>query len=188
MTREARIEVLKTLLDGPRFGHCLRVERTARQLAQQYGCEPEKAAVAGLVHDCAKQLKPGERFRIAEQHHIPIDGIERRAPGLLHGAVGAVLAQERLEVRDPEILQAIRCHVTGATNMSTLDKVLYVADYVEPGRRFQGIAEVRGALKRGGLDACILAGLKLTIEDLMHRNLLLHPRSVEAYNAFVGKG
>ena len=88
----------------------------------------------------------------------------------------------------PEILQAIRCHVTGATNMSTLDKVLYVADYVEPGRRFQGIAEVRGALKRGGLDACILAGLKLTIEDLMHRNLLLHPRSVEAYNAFVGKG
>ena len=125
---------VKKALDKERYEHTKGVMYTACCLAMAHEYDLEKAMVAGLLHDCAKALPNEEKIRICNEHHILINAVEMNAPGLLHAKVGALLAEEEYGITDPDILHAIKVHTTGEPRMNKLDKIIYIADYIEPNR------------------------------------------------------
>lgn len=172
---------LKDMLSRQRYMHSLGVRSMAGRLAKHLGLDEEKAKLAGLVHDCARDL-PGERLlELADTYKLHIDQIERLEPRLLHAPVGAIMARYEFGIEDEEIQRAIRLHTTASLNMKPLDKVLYVADYVEPGRAFKGARELRELAFRD-FDAAYIQALEQTILYLIKRGGLIHPRTIEARN------
>lgn len=135
---------VKHAMDDGRYQHTLGVMYTSAALAMRYGYDLQKAQLAGLLHDCAKCIPNGKKLKLCEKYHIPITDLERRNPFLLHAILGAYLAEHEYGVEDPEILSAIRYHTTGKPEMSLLDKIVYVADYIEPRRnKAKNLCEVR---------------------------------------------
>ena len=126
---------MKKVQDPKRFEHTLGVEYTSAALAMRYGADIKNAQLAGLLHDCAKCLSDEKRLSICEKHNISINEIERRNPFLLHAKVGSFLAMEEYNVYDPDVINAILNHTTGRPGMSLLEKIVFVADYIEPGRK-----------------------------------------------------
>lgn len=126
---------MKKTQDAARFEHTLGVEYTAAALAMRYDCDVRNAQIAGLLHDCAKCLSDRERLEICKKQGIPMTKLEKRNPFLLHAKVGAYLARKKYGVKDKDILNAIRNHTTGRQGMSLLEKIIFVADYIEPGRK-----------------------------------------------------
>lgn len=128
-------ENLKKELKEGRYKHSLGVEEVAIDLAFIHGADPVKADLAGLLHDCAKHLSDEKLIHECETHQLPISDIERECPFLLHGKVGALYGRIRYGVEDEEVLKAIEYHTTGRPAMSLLEKIIFVADYIEPYRR-----------------------------------------------------
>lgn len=128
-------KAMKKTLDAKRFEHTLGVEYTSAALAMRYGADIKNAQLAGLLHDCAKCLTDEKRLSICEKHNISINEIERRNPFLLHAKVGSYLAMEEYKVYDPDIINAILNHTTGRPGMSLLEKIVFIADYIEPSRK-----------------------------------------------------
>ena len=127
-------KTMEKVLDSGRYEHTLGVEYTAAALAMCYGASIKNAQLAGLLHDCAKCLSDDKRLSICEKHNISVNEIERRNPSLLHTKVGSFLAMEEYGVTDPDVIHAILNHTTGRPGMSLLEKIIFVADYIEPGR------------------------------------------------------
>lgn len=125
---------LKKEMDDSRFEHTLGVMYTCGALAMCYGYDLEKAMLAGLMHDCAKCMPNAKKLKMAEKHHLEITDLERKNPFMLHAKLGAFLAKKKYDIEDPEILDAIRWHTTGRPDMTLLDKIVYIADYIEPKR------------------------------------------------------
>ena len=125
---------LQEKLPPMRYEHSLGVAYTAMALAMRYEYDLDRAEVAGLLHDCAKYYSDGEIIKKCRKHEIPLSEAEIQAPAVLHAKYGAWMAQHRYGVSDPEILSAIRWHTTGKAEMSLLDKIIYIADYIEPRR------------------------------------------------------
>ncbi|MCI8566072.1 MAG: nicotinate (nicotinamide) nucleotide adenylyltransferase [Lachnospiraceae bacterium] len=125
---------IKHRLSAGRFLHTLGVEETAQGLANKYGADAERARIAALLHDIAKPLDTKEILRICEEGGDPIREEERACEKVLHARAGAVIAEKEFGVTDPEILNAIRFHTTGRPEMSLLEKIIFIADYIEPGR------------------------------------------------------
>ena len=125
---------LKKEMDDSRFEHTLGVMYTCGALAMRYGCDLDKAMLAGLMHDCAKCMPNAKKLKMAEKHHLEITELERKNPFMLHAKLGAFLARKKYDIEDPEILDAIRWHTTGRPEMTLLDKIVYIADYIEPKR------------------------------------------------------
>ncbi len=125
---------LKKKLDPIRFEHTLGVAYTCQALAMRYEYDLHKAELAGLLHDCAKRFDNETMLLKCQKREIPMTDGELRDPSLLHAKLGAWYAREKYGIDDPEILTAIECHTTGKKSMTLLDKILYVADYIEPGR------------------------------------------------------
>lgn len=125
---------LQKYMDKERYRHTLGVMYTAGALAMAYGYDIDKAMLAGLLHDCAKCISHEKKLELCKKHHIEVSSVERENPVLLHAKVGALIAQRKYDVKDPEILHAIRVHTTGSPAMTTLDMILFIADYIEPGR------------------------------------------------------
>ena len=121
-------------LEPKRYQHTLGVAYTAAALAMRYNADMDKALTAGLLHDCAKNLSVEKQFRICGRHSIAVSAAEQKNPALLHAKVGSFLAWHRYGIEDREILDAISWHTTGRPEMRLLDKILYVADYIEPAR------------------------------------------------------
>lgn len=137
MKKDTKTELIRTLeqeLGYKRFIHTLYVAGTASSLAMCYGADLEKAETAGLLHDCAKCLDLHEMRRLCEKAGLTLSSFEKANGSLLHSKAGSVLAQKKYGITDPEILGAIRCHTTGRPGMTLLEKILFVADYIEPGR------------------------------------------------------
>ena len=171
---------LKKELDKGRYEHTKGVMYTAGCMAMAYETSIEQAMLAGLLHDCAKCIPDDEKLQICEEHDIPINAVEYESPFLLHAKLGAYLAETVYEVKDPEILHAIKMHTTGAPDMSTLDKIIYIADYIEPNReKFDGLEEAR-RLAYLDLDMAMKYILESTIAFVKERGRLLHPLSLEA--------
>ena len=123
-------------LHAKRYEHTLSVAYTAASLAMIHDVEPNKALIAGMLHDCAKCLSNKKLISICEKNDLPISETELQNPAaLLHAKVGSFLAKEKYEIEDDDILNAIRYHTTGRPDMSKLEKILYIADYIEPGRK-----------------------------------------------------
>lgn len=167
--------------DAKRFAHTLGVEFTAAALAMKYQADVTDAQIAGLLHDCAKCLTDEKRVSICEKHQIPMTDIERRNPFLLHAKVGEYLAREKYGITNPDILNAIRFHTTGRENMSLLERIVFVADYIEPGRRqAPNLTEIR-QLAFTDLDAAMLKILEDTLSYLKATGGELDPMTEITY-------
>ncbi len=128
-------KALEKELKPDRYEHTIGVAYTAASLAMAHGADVEKALIAGFLHDCAKSLSHEEQIKICEKNNIDITDVERRNHSLLHAKVGMYLARTKYDVYDTEILNAIRWHTTGREDMTLLDKIVYIADFIEPGRK-----------------------------------------------------
>lgn len=175
---------MKKIQDSKRFEHTLGVEYTAAALAMRYGCDIREAQAAGLLHDCAKCLTDEKRLSICKKHHIPVTPIERKNPFLLHAKVGAYLAEKKYGVRNKDILNAIRSHTTGRRNMSTLEKIVFIADYIEPGRNHApNLAEVR-QLAFVDIDQALVRILEDTLAYLKASDGDIDPMTEETWRCY----
>lgn len=157
---------LQDVLKKKRYAHTLGVRYIAAALAMRYGCSIEKAQMAGLLHDCAKGYAEEELLSLASQYKLEISKAEGENPHLLHAKVGAYLAEHEYGVKEKEILDAIRFHTTGKPNMTVLEKIIFIADYIEPNRRMlNGLPQCR-VLAFKDLDMAMYQILKNTLEYL----------------------
>lgn len=144
MNRLEMRERLQNKLTKKRFEHSLGVEYVSGCLAIVHGADVEKALIAGLLHDCAKCLSAEEKISRCKKHGLPISSVELENPELLHAKLGAFYAMEKYGVKDEEILSAIEFHTTGKPAMTIMEKLVFVADYIEPNRKvLPEIAEIR---------------------------------------------
>ncbi|MBP3275030.1 MAG: bis(5'-nucleosyl)-tetraphosphatase (symmetrical) YqeK [Butyrivibrio sp.] len=126
---------LEKELKPDRFDHTLGVAYTAANMAFIHGEDVEKALIAGFLHDCAKCMSHEDQIKICEKNKIEISEVEKRNHSLLHAKVGMFLARTKYDVYDTDILNAIRWHTTGREDMSLLEKIIYIADFIEPNRK-----------------------------------------------------
>jgi predicted HD superfamily hydrolase involved in NAD metabolism len=139
MTLEEMQNKLRNVLSRDRFEHSKNVMNTAVELAIIYRVDKNKAAIAGLLHDCAKGYRGEDALAFCRKYNIKIDDIMKIQTGLLHGPIGSYLAEHEYGIKDPSILRAIFYHTTGCENMDILAKIIYIADYIEPKRNFIGV-------------------------------------------------
>ena len=173
---------LKATLKPHRYDHTLSVAVLARQLAVSAGVDPEKAYLAGLLHDCAKSYTDDELLKLCQLRGLPITEAEKKAPYLLHARYGAWMAEYVYGIDDPEICSAIACHTTGKPGMNALDKVLFVSDYLEPGRYQAPHLHVLRKLAEKDLDLTVLRILQDTLEYLQGKDALIDPKTEETYH------
>ncbi|OJG92023.1 HD domain-containing protein [Enterococcus silesiacus] len=166
-----------------RFQHVLGVEEMAVALAAKYGVSEEKASIAALTHDYAKE-RPDEEFELIIKRDGYDQDLLNYGNPIWHGLVGASMVQRELGIDDEEILEAIRLHTTGAAKMSLLDKIIYVADYIEPGRNFPGVKEAR-KLALVDLDEAVAYETKHTLLHLIEQEHKIYPKTIETYNYWV---
>ena len=135
---------IKAVMTKSRYEHTLGVEFTAAAMAMKYGADIEKAELAGLLHDCAKCIDDEDKLDECKKYKVELTDIEKRNPFLIHSKLGAVHAKELYGVNDKEILSAIRFHTTGRPDMTLLEKIIFIADYIEPGRdKAKNLSEIR---------------------------------------------
>ena len=131
-------------------------------------------------------MKATELIKIASEHGIHIDEIYTNNPSILHGLVGSIIAREVMEIKDEDILSAIRYHTTGRKNMSILEKIIYISDYIEPLRKFNGVEELR-TLSVTDLDTAVIQSLENTIKYVISQKELLHIDTIDARNYLLNK-
>lgn len=180
-------KLLSKRLTEKRFRHSQGVSQEAGELAGRFGAPPDKARLAGLLHDCAREFTAAQLLDEADKLGVELTEIERRTPVLLHAIVGAELVRSRYGVDDPQIARAIRLHTTGGADMRRLDKIIYLADMIEPGRDFPGIGALRKCA-RIDLDQAMLAAFNQSLSYVLEKNLLVHPDTIAARNEILLKG
>ena len=185
LNRAELIARLERALKPSRFKHVLRVEQTAIKLAKQYDVDLEAASVAGLCHDYAKQ-RPDEDFITVIKAKKLSKELLDYGNAIWHGVVGAELVKDELGVQNEEILNAIRQHTTGAAYMTPLAQVLYIADYIEPGRDFPGVEKAR-QLTKADLGLGVAYQTQATLTYLAENSKPIYPKTLETYNAWVPK-
>lgn len=178
MKREKIEYKLKKELDRQRFEHTLGVEQTARQMARIFGEDEEKAALAGLLHDCAKCMPLSQMVKAARRAQA--DPVMKESKALMHAVAGRCVAEEVYGVQDAEVLDAIRWHTTGHAGMTRLQKIIYLADMIEPNRKpYPGLDELR-ALCMQDLDAALRMALRMSLEHVKEQGKTLHPDTLAA--------
>ncbi|WP_291632484.1 bis(5'-nucleosyl)-tetraphosphatase (symmetrical) YqeK [Clostridium sp.] len=180
------LDYLQKNLKESRLRHSLSVSETSVTLATIYGENIEKARIAGLVHDCVKNMTDEQLIKVAMEHEVQIDEIYTHNPSILHGLVGSIIARSIMGIYDEDILNAIRYHTTGRRNMSSLEKIIYIADYIEPLRKFSGVEELR-SLSKVNLDEAIIQSLENTIKYVISQKGLLHIDTIDARNYLLCK-
>ena len=178
------IAYIESRLKPERYRHSIGVMETAREMAVRFGEEPERAQLAGILHDCGKQYGHEESLRLMDALGYFPNDVERFDPSLLHGRIGAVLARERFKVEDDGILSAIACHTTGKVGMSLLDKIIYIADYIEPNREGDWVYPMRAMAFRD-LDRCLVMCADSTLTFVMKKGMPIHPDTVRMRNALL---
>lgn len=182
MNRDAEYtEVLRGRLTEKRFVHSLNVAESAKELAIIYGCDPEKAYTVGLIHDCCKDEPAGLQLSYMIENGVELSEWEINAPKLYHAMCGKVYALKEFGVTDEDMLNAVRYHTTGRKNMSLLEKIIFIADFISAERDYDGVEIMREKAKRS-LDEAIVEGLSFTIKDLIDGEKIVHPDTLDAYN------
>lgn len=177
---------LKKALDTERYIHTKGVEKTARKMARQFGVDEEKAGLAGLLHDCAKCLSLAKMNKAVKGY--PVDDLMRESKSLLHSAAGRCMAESVYGVTDRDVLEAIRWHTTGHAGMSNLEKIVYLADIIEPSRKpFPGIEELR-TLCMEDLDEAMHKALLMSLDHVASQGKTLHPDTLAALNEYEPTG
>ena len=180
-------KILKKLqkeLDAERYQHTLGVMYTAASLAMCHGEDIEHALIAGALHDCAKCIPGREKIKLCKKYNLEVTLVEEKNPSLLHAKLGAYLAQKKYDIVDQDILNAIKSHTTGRPEMTLLEKIIYIADYMEPGRtELHNMAEVR-TLAFKNIDDCLYRILEDSLVYLKTRDLPIDIMTEKSYNYY----
>ena len=175
-----------SMIRHKRVAHVIGVEEEAVKLAKFWGADPELARHAAILHDCTKYWKLEEQLQLCKKYGIVLDDLERQAIKLLHAKTGACIARYVFGEPD-EVYEAIFWHTTGKADMSLLDKVLYMADYIEPNRVFEGVDRLR-KLAYVDLDQAMLLGMDATIQEMEERGYLIHTNTWKARQWLLEQG
>lgn len=177
-------KMLQEKLDGPRYDHSLGVMYTAAALAMRYGAEVNRCMIAGLLHDCAKCLSSKEKIEACEKYNLPISAVERRNPGLLHAKLGAYYMETVYQIDDRALLDAVTYHSTGRPEMTLYDKIIYIADYIEPHRNKAPDLEKVRRLAFTDLEDCLYEILKGTLRYLADQENAIDPMTRQTYEYY----
>jgi len=169
-----------------RLEHSINTSKMARKLAIKYNYNADKAEVAGLLHDCAKDLDYEKLKKTIRECNIKMDKFTAKIPKLLHPLAGAAIAKKEFNIQDPVILKAIKVHSTGAARMSLLDKIIYLSDKIEPLRNVSGVEKLRKMAEKD-LDRSVLIIIDKGLLYLINKGSLIHPISIEARNNILSK-
>lgn len=182
---EEFLSEIRNNLGDYRFIHSLGVAKSAVELAKRFGADEKKAYTAGLLHDIMKDKKPDELLDMIENRYgVTLSDVEKSNHKLYHAIAGALYVKNELKVNDSEIIDAIRYHTTGRKNMSLLEKVIYIADYISEDRNYDGVDRMREKAKIS-LETAMEEGLQFSIIELSEGLLPIHPDSIDAYNEIV---
>lgn len=172
---------LKSSLDKDRYEHTLGVAYTAICLAMKYDVDLDKAELAGLLHDCAKCIPDDKKLKKCFEHNISVSDIEKEQPYLLHSKVGAFIAMDKYDIHDKDIINAILKHTTGSADMTMLEKIIYVADYIEPRRNKADNLPILRKLAFEDIDMAVYIIMKDTVEYLKKKNTKIDSTTLKAY-------
>lgn len=175
---------LSAMISKKRLLHSLGVAQCCAKLARIYGCEVYKCTLAGLLHDCARDIRGQQAIDECIKRDIAVDEIQFIQPELLHGPLGASICEEIFNIKDEEILQAVFWHTTGKPNMNLIEKIVFISDYIEPSRDFKGVKKLR-KLAEKDINQALCKALTSTIQYVIKRNMKLHPMTVEALNHYI---
>ena len=178
------INLLKEKLDDYRFTHSLAVADQAKYLAEKYGCDTEKAYLAGLLHDITKNESNESHLQLFNKFGIILSETEKNSPKLWHAISGAAYINNELKIADNDIISAVRHHTTAKKDMTLLEKIVYIADFTSRDRKYSDVETVR-ALVEVSLEKAIIYALKYTINDLIKKNMPVHEDTLKAYNFLV---
>lgn len=184
--RDKILERMRDTLSDFRYNHCLRVEKVSRGLAAENGGDVERAGLAGLLHDYAKERSDEEFISIIKEKNMDPELLKFNN-AIWHGIVGAEIVKDELGIYDEDVLNAIRRHTVGHTTMTTVDKCVFIGDFIEPKRSFPGIDEARQYAKKS-LDAGVTFELKHSLAYLIDRNRVIYPETFVNYNYWIAKG
>lgn len=179
-----KIAFLKNRLSVKRFKHSCNVACAAKQLAQQYGADLEKAYFAGLVHDICKEIPFEEQYQLMMEGIFEPDSAELHSRKLWHGIAGAHFIQTEFGIEDMDILNAVRYHTVGRAEMSRLEEIIYIADMISDDRTYKGVEKMR-RLAQKDLQGAMLEALRDAINSVMKKEGLLSQNTIEAYNAYL---
>ncbi len=185
MNKNEMIHLLSTMITKKRLMHSLGVVESATRLAMIYDEDINKVEIAALLHDCGKCLKKEELLQNVEKYGILLDEIEKKELELIHGIIGAHLARDIFKVGDEDIFSAIAYHTTGRENMSKLEKIIYLSDFIEPNRNYPGVEELRKVAYHENLDKAVLMSFDNTIKYVISIQKLIHPRTIEGRNCLL---
>lgn len=172
---------LQQSLNEKRFLHSIGVMDECEKLALHYEADVNKARIAGLLHDCAKNISQSEENTLLNKYEIKLDDIQKQSHALVHGILGMYVAREKYNINDEEILDAIYWHTTGRAGMTLLEKIVFIADYIEPARTFDDTEEIRKNAYED-IDRAIVLSADSTIRYLLERKKLVHPLTLDTRN------
>ena len=186
LTPEELRPIALSYLKPKRMPHVLGTEQEAVRLAERYGADVTKARIAALLHDCTKKLDMDEQLALCKKYHIPLDELEQKALKLLHSKTGAAIARDVFAV-DDDVYNAIMYHTTGKPDMTLLEKIIYLADYIEPTRDFPGVEALRRTVYED-LDRGLLMGLTMTIDEMEEMGNPVHHMTRDARDYLMKRG
>jgi predicted HD superfamily hydrolase involved in NAD metabolism len=184
--RDVVVNRMKEQMSDFRVSHCLRVEKEARGLAAENNLNVEKAGLAGLLHDFAKERPDEEFIEVIKNKNLDQE-LLNYGNAIWHGIVGAEIIKDELNVYDEDVLNAIRRHTVGSTKMTGIDKCVFIADFIEPARDFPGVDDARKYTEES-LDAGVTFELKHSVQHLVDKNRQIYPDTFVSYNYWINKG
>ncbi len=178
---------MQEVLKADRFDHTLGVAYTAANMASVHDADVQKALIAGYLHDCAKNLDHDEQIRICKKYGVEVSDIEKRNPSLIHAKAGMCLAEHKYDIDDEEILGAIRWHTTGHPDMTKLEKIVFIADFIEPNRKPLEHMDIIRKEAFKDLDSCMLLILRDTLNYLRNIDKECDPMTHDTYEYYLRK-
>lgn len=184
MTVKDYDKIIRSRLKTARYKHSKNVAKEAVRLAKKYGADPDKAEIAGILHDITKETSPDEQLQIMKESGIILNDIERASQKLWHAISGSGYIKTKLGITDEDILNAVRYHTTARAGMSVLEKVIFIADFTSEERDYDGVEKMRKAADKS-LEDAMIEGLSFSIADLSQRKLTIAVDTFMAYNEVV---
>lgn len=174
-------KIIKPHLSDKRYHHSCEVAKAAKRLAKKYGGDPDRAEIAGILHDILKDTPKDEQLKIMDRFGIILNDIEAVTPNLWHQISGAAYVKNELNIDDPDIVDPIRWHTSGKKDMTLMEKIVFVADFISDDRDYKGVDKMRTIAKES-LDKAIIEGLSFTISELAENGKAIVSDTFDAYN------
>lgn len=178
--------IIKKMMSEKRYLHSVSVSSVATELAKRYNYDEEKAAIAGILHDITKEMPDEFHLELFERHNVKLDEIEKISKKLWHSISGSLYIKENLNINDEEILNAVKYHTTARKNMTLIDKIIFLSDFLDEDRQYEN-SKIMRKLAFEDLNETVIYGLKLQMEGFFIKNLLLSKNMFEAYNDMIIK-